>query len=49
MALNDFAGMSRQELNKFSRHDALMMWNDMGYRTGVVMLPWISACVRARL
>jgi hypothetical protein len=30
MALNDFAGMSRRELNKFSRHDALMMWNDEG-------------------
>jgi hypothetical protein len=30
MAMHDFAGMSRQELNKFSRHDALMMWNDEG-------------------
>jgi hypothetical protein len=30
MAMDDFAGMSRQELNKFSRHDALMMWNDEG-------------------
>ena len=28
LALHDFAGMSRQELNKFSRHDALLMWND---------------------
>jgi hypothetical protein len=27
-ALHDFAGMSRQELNKFSRQDALLMWND---------------------
>ena len=30
ITLNDFAGISRQELNKFSRHDALMMWNDEG-------------------
>jgi hypothetical protein len=30
MAMDDFVGMSRQELNKFSRHDALMMWNDDG-------------------
>jgi hypothetical protein len=30
MAMNDIAGMSRRELNKFSRHDALMMWNDEG-------------------
>jgi hypothetical protein len=30
MAMDDFAGMSRQELNKFSRHDALIMWNDEG-------------------
>lgn len=30
ITLNDFAGMSRQELNKFSRHDALMMWSDEG-------------------
>lgn len=27
-ALHDFAGMSRQELNKFSRQGALLMWND---------------------
>jgi hypothetical protein len=30
MAMDDFAGMSRQELNKFNRHNALMMWNDEG-------------------
>jgi hypothetical protein len=30
LAIDDFAGMSRQELNKFSRHDALIMWNDEG-------------------
>lgn len=30
MAMDDFAGMSRQALNKFNRHDALMMWNDEG-------------------
>ncbi len=30
MVVDDFAGMSRQELNKFSRHDALVMWNDEG-------------------
>jgi hypothetical protein len=30
MAMDDFVGMSRQELNKFSRHDALIMWNDEG-------------------
>jgi hypothetical protein len=30
MAMDDFAGMSRQELSKFSRHDALIMWNDEG-------------------
>lgn len=27
-ALHDFVGMSRQEINKFSHHDALLMWND---------------------
>jgi hypothetical protein len=27
-ALHEFAGMSRQELNKFSYQDALLMWND---------------------
>jgi hypothetical protein len=30
MAMDDFVGMSRQELNKFSRHDTLIMWNDEG-------------------
>ncbi len=30
LAMDDFAGMSRQEMNKFNRQDALMMWNDEG-------------------
>ena len=30
MVMDDVAGMSRQELNKFSRQNALIMWNDEG-------------------
>lgn len=30
ISIDDFAGMSRLELNKFGRHDALMMWNEEG-------------------
>ena len=26
--MNDFTGMNRRELNKFRRHDALILWND---------------------